>query len=411
MHLVAAFTVLISAPEATGAPAESAATQPVTGAPVATQSAVPTLRDQLFNPLVGVDESGALPYEGSKESRFRLFIHGFIRARASATESDPAAPFVGRNNGFNLAHARLELTAGYGDKLWLRFATDGAFDRGNGFSGAVAQTGVGNLVFALRDAYIAYEPWRPLRFMIGQFRAPFDQEALWSTTRLMFISRAVESQGVRATEGYFVPGMSPDRELGLRISGESLHLSEKIWANYYVAVTNGNGFNVNAHDNNILAVWARGEIQFPYIRIAAAGFWNGMTFGTYPNLFDEQRYGATGDVRFAWANHFGELVAFGQFIFAQTRFTSTNAPIVTQLGAHAQAGYKFWFGLQPAYRIAWFEPSNRIANDMLLYHTVGLSYDLPWVPLRLVANYTFTGEETGRSLRNNIFEFMTQAVF
>jgi hypothetical protein len=387
--------------EPTSQPASQSQSSPPTESPIS----------RIFNPLVGVDEYGGLPYEGAQESKYRLYIHGFIRARASATEQDAAAPFVGRNNGFNLAHARLELTAGYLDKLWLRFAVDGAFDRGNGFSGAVAQTGVGNVIFALRDAYIAYQPFQALRFMIGQFRAPFDEEALTSTTRLMFISRSMHSQGVRATEGYFVPGLSPDREIGLRISGEDLHLSQKITANYYVAVTNGNGFGVNANDNNLVAVWARGEIHFPFLRVAAAGFWNGMTFGTYPNLFDEMRYGGTGDLKFSWKHDFGELIAFAEFVLVQMRFTSTGAPVVTQMGAQGQVGYKFFFGLMPAYRLSWLEPNDRIVNDQLLYHTAGLSYDLPWVPLRVLANYTFTGEQPGRSLRNNLFEFLAQAVF
>jgi hypothetical protein len=363
--------------------------------------------DRIFNPIIGVDEEGGLPYEGTKPSVFRLFVHGFIRARASATEQDPAAPFVGINNGFNLAHARLELTAGYGDILWLRLSLDGAFDRGTGFSGAVAQTGVGNVVAALRDGYIAYQPFQALRFMIGQFRAPFDEEALTSTPKLLFVSRALPSQGVRSTEGYFLPGLSPDRELGLRISGEELRLSNRVFLNYFVAITNGNGPNVNANDNNHVSVWGRLELQVPFFRFGAAGMFNPITYGTYPNLFDEQKWGATADVRFEWNG----LQFLGQYMLVQTKYTSTGAATVTAMGAHAQVGYKLWFGLEPAYRIAWLEPNDRIQGDQLLYHTFGLNYELPWVPIKVFANYTLTGEQSARSIRNNIFEFLAQAVF
>lgn len=391
--------------------AEAADTPVEDRAEPASAPVVEAPKDRLFKPLIGVDEESALPYEGNQETQFRLFFHGYIRARASAVEQDAAAPFVGTNNGFNLAHARVEMTAGYGEKLWLRFSMDGAFDRGNGFSGAVATTGVGNVAFAMRDAYIAYQPFKALRFMIGQFRAPFDEEALTSTTKLLFVSRAVGSQGVRTTEGYFVPGLSPDRELGLRISGEELHFSEKVHASYFVAVTNGNGPNVNANDNNLLSIWARGELQLPFVRLGAAGMFNPMTIGVYPNLFNEQRLGATGDLKFEWGNSAGDLSLFAQVQWVQNRYTSTGTASVNQLAAHAQLGYMFWFGLQPAYRIAWLEPNDRIINDQLLYHTVGLNYVLPWVPVKLFANYTFTGEQPARSLRNNVFEFLAQAVF
>ncbi|MCC6806989.1 MAG: hypothetical protein IT381_06175 [Deltaproteobacteria bacterium] len=397
------------AEEPSSQPASQPASPPAepSAPPKAIEPAPLPHEDRMFNPVIGVDEEGPLPYEGAKETSFRLFVHGYIRARASAAETDAAAPFVGTNNGFNLAHARLELTAGYGNKLWLRFSLDGAFDRGNGFTGAVAQTGAGNVVAAFRDAYIAYQPFQPLRFTIGQFRAPFDEEALTSTAKLLFVSRALPSQGVRATEGFFVPGLSPDRELGLRISGEELHLSERVYVSYFAAITNGNGPNVNANDNNHISIWGRLELQVPFVRFAAAGMFNPITYGTYPNLFDEQKWGVTGDVRFEWNG----LEFLGQFMFVQTKYTSTGAPTVNAMGAHGQVGYKLFFGLQPAYRIAWLEPNDRISGDQLLYHTFGLNYELPWVPIKVFVNYSLTGEQSARSIKNNLFECLVQAVF
>jgi hypothetical protein len=204
-----------------------------------------------------------------------------------------------------------------------------------------------------------------------------------------------------------LPGLSPDRELGLRISGEELHFSDRTWISYFFAVTNGNGPNVNANDNNHISLWGRVELQVPYVRISGAAMFNPITYGVYPNLFDEQKVGATGDVKFEIDN----FEFLGQFMFVKTIYKSTGTGDVDAFGAHAQIGYKFFFGLQPAYRIAWFEPNNRIAGDQVLYHTFGLNYELPWVPLKLLANYTLTGEQSGRAIRNNIFEALVQAVF
>lgn len=333
---------------------------------------------------------------------FKIDFTGFARLRFAMTESDAKAPFVGRNNGFNIGNARFALTANYKEKLFVRLQFEGGVDR------QILQTSsVGQLQLALRDVFVAYQPWDFLRITVGQFKAPFDAESLADLNDVMFISRAVYLDGVRGTEGFFAPGIGVDRELGLRISGERLRITDSIRASYFLAVTNGNGDNNTVNDNNHPAFWARGELYVPYVRLGVAGNFNPLTNGVFPNLFDEQRAGFAADAKF----EFKGAWLFAQFLFLQNSYPTTRAPRIVQMGAHAQVGYKFWFGLTPAYRIAWYEPNDRISIDQLLYHTVGLMYDLPWVPVRVMANGTFAGEQTARSIANNQLDFLVQATF
>lgn len=333
---------------------------------------------------------------------FKLDITGFARMRFALAEGDSKAPFVGRNNGFNIGNARFAITAGYKEKLFVRLQLEGGVDRN-----ILTTSSVGQLQLGLRDAFIAYQPWDFLRITVGQFKAPFDAESLADLNDVMFISRAVYVDGVRGTEGFFVPGLGVDRELGLRLSGERLKLSDKIAASYFFAVTNGNADNATVNDNNHPAVWGRAELYVPFTRIGAAVNFNHLTSGVFPNLFDEQRLGVAADLKFEWKGAF----FFAQFMMVQSAFPTTKAPKTVAMGAHAQVGYKFWFGLTPAYRIAWYEPNDRIGIDQLLYHTVGLMYDVPVVPLRVMVNGTLAGEQTARSIANNQIDFLVQATF
>ncbi len=333
---------------------------------------------------------------------FKVNIDGYTRVRLTFTQGDPNAPYVGINNGFNLANARLEINADYKNKLFIRTSIEGGLDRQN----TPNQT-VGQLSLGLKDAFIAYEPWHFLRFQIGQMKAPFDAEELVDTNDLLFITRAVYADGVRATEGFYQPGLGIDRELGLRVSGEKIRLGHRVFFNYYAAVTNGNADNMTVNDNNSFAAWGRAELHVPYVRIGAASYYNPATNGTFPNLFDVNKVGATTDIDF-------RLHGFDfrtEFLYTELRYPTTSAPISRAYGAHAQVAYHFWFGLTPAYRIAFYEPNDKIDFDQLLYHTLAINYDLPWVPLRVMANGTLTGEQSARALKNNQLDFCVQANF
>src|SRR5262245_36752052 len=60
-----------------------------------------------------------------KERHFKLKWRGYLRVIAEVIEND-ALLFVGRNDGFRLDSARLELTASYGDDLRAVVSIDGA---------------------------------------------------------------------------------------------------------------------------------------------------------------------------------------------------------------------------------------------------------------------------------------------
>ncbi|HUJ25237.1 MAG TPA: porin, partial [Myxococcales bacterium] len=128
--------------------------------------------------------------------RHAIEISGWAILTGAWTQTDPQLFAVGRNDGFAMGNARIELTGRPADSLWLYVSIDGA----QPVVGSDPTQGVRQV--QLEDAYGVWAPGGHVRVQAGQFKAPQDVEELLEATELKFVSRSIVSQGVDAPFGY-----------------------------------------------------------------------------------------------------------------------------------------------------------------------------------------------------------------
>ena len=272
----------------------------------------------------------------------------------------------------------------------------------------------------MADAYVYYSPLDFLQFNVGQFKAPFDAEDLLSSADLLFVHRSVANRGVRGTEGFNVPGMSQGRQIGLQARG-AVPLSDDFQdgpaISYALAAANGNGPNRSMNENDRLAYYGRAAFHLgDMIAVGGAAFHNDRTFGDPPDQVDRTTWGWTADVQ---AN-FADFTLFTNIV-SETRSVPDieQDPETTGLGFQVQVAYEEpTFGLQPAYRFAFYDPTfshggddedDFFEHDAQFHHTIGLNYNAREYPLRLMANYTLIfHEEEGRPLDNDRLDLLLQ---
>lgn len=343
-------------------------------------------------------------------------VSGYVRARFSIVQDDPALEQQrGRNDGFTMANARLRAEATYRD-LITHLSVEGAVDRRDS-----PNTISGEVVTRLRDAYVAYHPFDWLRARIGQFKPPFDAEELLPTTDLLFVERAVYCTGVNPGEGRPLDKLCYDRQVGFSLYGTPVALEDFPFAlRYYATVTNGASANELTNDNDDLAYFGRLELVFgQWAQLGGGVGYNTLTTGEEPDRFDENELSFAVDLR---ANIFGVLLG-GELIRRQVEYVDIpGQPEITRMGYHAYLGYEAPFGLTPAYRFAWYDPTSSHesaapevrdieSNDQIMRHTMGLTWLVPTLPLKLQAFYTLAFEEDQRSIDNDRFDILVQAEF
>lgn len=386
--------------------------------------------------LSGVE--GALKPAESGEDDFEVDVSGFVRVGYESIEDNTEQTnFVGLNDGFLLSNARIMVDGFYGEKLHFRAQLDGAVDQRDAFNSAS-----GELTTRVRDAFLEYRQDKWLVARLGQFKPPFDAEEKRSTADILFPTRAVESVGVRGVEGRNVRGLSVDRDTGLMLYSDPLVMEDTgLGLAYFVSVVNGSGSSQPLNDNDALAgfgrlelYWEReassprrsnpdaavpGDLQERAVTLGVGGFYNKRTTGQAPDQFNEERVGLAADLELRL---YGAILQ-GQFIQWNTSFldVDVNADRTAQ-GFHVALGYEAPFGLTPAYRFASFDPTSdfqaadpvvtqQLDTDELTYHTVGLTWDVFEMPLRLQTSYTFTVENDARALDNDRFECVGQLIF
>ena len=349
-----------------------------------------------------------------------LDIGGYIRTGFTYIQPDPDYELYGRNDGFVMSDARL--------------TTRGQLDNGLGFvmsldaGGRLVRTTpdspVEELSMRMTDTYVYYAPFEFIEFNLGQFKAPFLAEDLVSSSDLLFIHRSVANRGVQDVEGFNVDGLSEDRQVGLQARGTVPIIDldgpegdeQPLAVSYAAAVANGNGPNRSLNENSRLASYGRLVAHWGnVVGVGASVFDNDRTFGDPPNQTDQEFRGWTADIH-------ADL--FGASLLASYTSRTEQAPdlpqneAVTALGYQLQIAYEEPFlGIQPAYRFAYYDPSDDFGDDVesdffeddaLTYHTFGLNFNARDYPVRLMANYTLKLEEGARQLDNDQLDLLLQ---
>ena len=340
---------------------------------------------------------------------------GYLRVGYRHVTRDANVDFVGRNNGFHIANARLGLLGESHDGFSFKLTVDGAVDSERGVN-----TPQGDIDVALRDAYLRWDFIRHIGVQVGQFDAPFTAESMRSTSRLTFIHRAVGQEGIDAGAGLELRGLDVSRQVGAMVSTPGVIDDGLIYWGLWAMVAAGNGANERFNDNNRFAFFARGQVGFlDVLTLGVSGYLNDRTEGDRPNTFVEEDRVFALDLELLWLG----FRAYGELIRQQTRFATEGRAERDQRAFHAQTSYTIQTDavhITPAYRFATFDPFADLESDeelqgqgALQYHTIGLALDHPHRDVRVGANleYTRTVEAEGQALNNDAVQALVRVAF
>ena len=359
--------------------------------------------------------------------RWQILFGGFLRIAYRAVQDDPLIQYFGRNDGFVYVNARPWFAGRMENGLGFRFQFEAA-------ATLPAQDDVSpyrDKVVRPRDAFISYQPFSPLTLQVGQFKPPHDLEELLPTPQILFSERSVGAQGVSGFEGRNVRGLAVDRQVGLQATGQYFFLSPDDSAQgpgfaYALAITNGSPALLTFNDNDSLAYFARGSLHWgDLISLGGGVFYNDTTLQNNQDVVDQSVTGATADLMFTG---FGvtALASYTQRREETDLFADRNEPDEAALtytvarSFQAQIAYEIpVVHIQPAYRFATYDPSAEFNTvdpqarqirevDALTQHTIGLNYNAPTYPIRLVLDYTLAQEQEGQEIDNDRFEALLQ---
>jgi hypothetical protein len=416
--------------------------------------AAPVEAESQAEPAAATADESATKHEAKapEVAHFDLRFDGHLRVEGTTIVPDrflgmkmpssylrDSLPNVGRNDGFLLGDARLNLRATYRNNLYVRLGFDGAV-----VSYKDSEDTVGQLSTGLKDAYMRYTFSRAATIFVGRFKPPYDVEELTPTEDQFFVHRALESRGVERHEGPHgdlfgradVTGFAPGRQIGVMLGSDAALDLGSAKLGYALAVTNGNANDSAFNDNDLPAVYGRAsghvagdsagddeEGPATYRRpegalVGIAGFVNELSYGQSPNRYSDRVLGAGLDV--AW--HFMAFYLQGQVLAARTDATSRkNLEPVYSVGGHIQAAVQVpGTGFFPGYRFALFDP-RLVKNsqtggmspdvDRVMLHTVGCRYQAESLPLTGALEYTHSIEQGGRAQPNDRVEAAMQVNF
>lgn len=380
----------------TGTP--TAAGTPTGAGAMAPPQAAPSAAVGFGSPAL--DAPGGLA-GASPAPKHALEISGYAVLSGAWTQADSRLLTVGRNNGFVLGDARLEITGRPAESLWLYLS----------FDGAAAIQGdnpvAGRRTVELRDAYGVYSPGGHLRFQAGQFKAPQDVELLMEHTELKFASRSIVSEGAGPPFGYSAPGLGLDRQLGVGVGTDRIPLGSSLGLTTQVAVMNGNGANQLLNDTQYPSAVGRVALDLSgRVTFGLDGYFQPRGSGSQPTYFRDNLVGVGGDVRVEQ----GPLHVLLLAQFRNTRHVTFRGRDEQSLGLSAEGAYRLGF-VEPALRVSYLDPSNQVPTSKITWATAGVNLYAPNAPARLSVDFTHRIEQEGRALDNDGLEVAAQVRF
>jgi hypothetical protein len=341
-----------------------------------------------------------------------LELSAYFILNGQWVQQDPTYLYVGKNNGFSLADARIEVTGRPTENLWLFLSVDGAVANRSATDPSQGSRGV-----ALKDAYGVYSPGYHLRIEAGQFKAPQDVEHLLEETEIKFPTRSLLTDGLHNPAGYETNGLSLDRQIGIALGTDVIALPFGSIA-AQVAITNGNGPNTLFNSTSMPGVIGRIAIGIlGIVSIGGDAYFMPQATGTQPDLFRDDWTGAGADIRVEWKG----IHLMGLLQYRDTQHLTAGGPDEHAFGFTIEGAYrlpgKLGF-LEPAIRYASLDPSDLVV-DQQLNHTlkvqaldVALNIYAPGTSAaRLSVAYVHRTEDPSRTLTNDGLDLSLQVRF
>jgi hypothetical protein len=344
----------------------------------------------------------------SEAPKHAIELSGYAILNGAWTQSDPNLYAVGRNNGFAMGDARIELTGRPAEALWLYISIDGAAPL------VSSDPTQGQRIVQLKDAYGVWAPVGHLRVQAGQFKAPQDVEELLEETELKFVSRSIVSIGVAPPYGYdtrsqdLLPerGLALDRQIGVGLGTDRVPLGSLGFI-AQVAVMNGNGANQFLNDTQYPSAVGRAALDFlgRRLTIGVDAYFQPRGCCTQPSYFRDNFFGAGADLRF----ESGPLHVMALFQFRNARQV-TLGRTERALGISGEAAWRFGI-IEPAVRVSYLDPNNTISTAPVTWATAGVNLYAPDAPARLAIDFTHRIEQSGKTLSNDGIEVAAQVRF
>lgn len=344
----------------------------------------PTSGPQLEGPRDGVPDCRDSAAVCWSNDLFAIWPRLRLRSGFEAVQADSQVLTVGQNDGFFLDQVRFGVDGAFQDDLRFRFILDVTTT----VPGSGPNDPVQGIAGAVRDAWVAWIPSDWFFVSAGQQFMPSDLEGSTTIAGLPFARRSAATSGVRPGHGFAVAGLSPSRQMGLVLGSTENSRLGGLSLEYLFGIGNGNGQNINGNDNKLPAAYARVGVGYDVaadiaVHVGAGGRYNPRTAGTLPNLFNETDSVGYADLS---VNVVGINLA-AQAIYKQTEFntlfpTGGDGSVDTGLGATAwifvdqPAGFDL-FGVVPAYRFSYYDPSSTFSDDQLIENTLGVRWNIP----------------------------------
>jgi hypothetical protein len=382
-----------SAQPAPGEPAAPpASTEPARQPPAPAEPAAPAPAEPSHAPE-GPAPTGPPAPVPPPTGRFSWEPFGYLRLQYVLAQNDPEVQFVGRDDGFELQNARIGVRGSLEGRAAFVLSIDGAVDER-------AQINVpeGRLRVGLRDAYGDVVVRGKLVVRAGFFQSVMDPQALISDTARAFVDKPIESRGVRATQGFETPGLTPGRSLGaaLRLDPEDPDRAARV--GFELAIQNGADEYSSNNDNDKPAVSAAVLARLPRQSwLIAAGRYNPRSVGALPFRQDETDLQAVAGLYVAA----GPVLVGGGAIFQRTTFPTTGGPHQNAVGGHAELLVRVAAALPVAfgYRFGILDPSSLLTTDRVMEHTAGATIGVPRYRMRVQAQLTYVADQ--RELANS----------
>jgi len=290
----------------------------------------------------------------------------------------------GKNDGFDIRRARLDLTGNFTPYLSFRLLTDFA-DKPK-----------------IMDAYAEIKFNDYFNITLGQFKIPFSLENSIPVKKLELIdfSQPVDALVSRTKD---VIGNQNGRDIGIQLGGAFLKSGVNNLVEYRVGVVNGTGINVTDTANEAKDVVGRLIINPLKGLSLGASYYNGWGKAIKPaakyigRSQPRDRYGF--DINYTTAR----LLLRAEYIHGTDGATD-------KAGWYALAGYYLIpQKLQVLFKYDTFDPDKSKSNNISTNYVAGANFNFnAWS--RLQAFYTFR-EEQGPSVNNNYLALQYQIGF
>lgn len=299
-------------------------------------------------------------------------IGGLIQTRYDAYE------FNGKRDEFNFRRVRTNLSGSIVDNVSFRMEFDLTKGKDNDL---------------LTDAFIKFTNFPKANITLGQFKIPYSEEYLISSSALDTIERSLP-----------VTRMSSEYDRGIMVDGDIL---EKVLS-YGIAVVNGTGGN-KTEDNDskdivarlVFSPWGKNENALSGLKFGAA-YQSG-----------EQKTGANKENRtrsdLMLKYQYKNFKALTEYLNQETK--KKGAQPVKNAGYFVQLAYGFPLEndhvIEPVVKYEVYDPDTNKAKDTQTIFTTGLNWYIG-KNVKFSTNYRWRNDDKGGKIETNSNEWFSQ---